>query len=159
MDATKLLEYLGRSMGAEDLVFNTQGCASLLFDNRIALNLESDREAGRLHLYIELGALPSHGRERVYRTLLEGNLYGVQTGESALAVDPVTEAVVLCRSLWSEEASGTAFVEIVRTMVSCADVWQRALANGSLDGAPLAAAATGVHGTNHDAEHGPMVRV
>lgn len=48
MDATKLLEHLGRSMGVEDIAFNTQGCASLLFDNRIALNLESDREAVRL---------------------------------------------------------------------------------------------------------------
>ena len=159
MDATKLLEYLGRSMGVEDVAFNTQGCASLLFDARIALNIESDPEAGRVHLHIELGALPSHGRELVYRTLLEGNLFGAQTGESALAVDPTTEAVVLCRSLWSEEVSGTAFVEIVQTMVSCADVWQRALANGALDGATVSAAATKVRETDHDAEQSQMIRV
>jgi len=159
MDAMKLLEHLGHNMGVENLAFNAQGCSSLLFDDRIALNLESDRDAGRLHLHVELGALPSHDREAIYRALLEGNLFGTQTGEAALAVNPITEAVVLCRSLWSEEVSGTAFVEIVKTMVSCADVWQRALANGTLDGAPLAAAATGVRGTDHDAEQSPMVRV
>jgi len=134
MDAPRLLEHLARAMGVEGLAFNADGCACLMFDGRIALNLESDPVAGRLHLYVELGSLPSRGREAVYRAMLEGNLFGAQTGEATLAVDAAKDAVVLCRTLWAEEVSATAFNEIVQAMVGCANVWQQALAEGTLGG-------------------------
>ena len=139
MSAEQRLEHLARTMGVEGLAFNADGCARLTFDGRIALNLESDPVAGRLHLYVELGALPARGRETVYRALLEGNLFGAQTGEATLAVDAAADAVVLCRTLWAEEVSAAAFTEIVQAMVGCANVWQQALADGTLGGTEPAA--------------------
>lgn len=133
-----------------------------MFDGRIALNLESDRVTGRLHLHVELGPLPSRDREAVYRALLEGNLFGALTGEATLAVDRAAEAVVLCQALRSEELSGATFIEIVQTMVRCADVWQKALADGTLGGeAPAAAAATTseAFGLRYGAGSGPMMQV
>lgn len=162
MDAPRLLEHLARTMGVEGLAFNADGCACLMFDGRIALNLESDRLANRLHLHVELGPLPSRGREAVYRALLEGNLFGAQTGEATLAVDKATETVVLCQALRPEELSGATFIEAVQTMVRCADVWQKALADGTLDGeAPAAAAAATAEAidTRRGAGDGPMMQV
>jgi hypothetical protein len=161
MDAPQLLEHLARTMGVEGLAFNADGCACLMFDGRIALNLESDRVTGRLHLHVELGALPSRDREAVYRAMLEGNLFGAQTGEATLAVDKAADAVVLCQALRSEELSGATFIEVVQTMVRCADVWQKALADGSLGGeAPAVAAVTSAaHDARYGAGSGPMMQV
>lgn len=162
MDAPRLLEHLARSMGVEGLAFNADGCACLIFDGRIALNLESDPVAGRLHLHVELGALPSRGREAVYRAMLEGNLFGAQTGEATLAIDKATETVVLCQALRPEELSGSTFIEAVQTMVRCADVWQKALADGTLGGEAPAAAASATSEAfdiRYGAGSGPMVQV
>jgi hypothetical protein len=162
MDTQQLLEHLARTMGVEGLAFNADGCACLMFDGRIALNLESDRIADRLHLHVELGALPSQGREAVYRALLEGNLFGAQTGEATLAVDKAADTVVLCQALRPEELSGATFIEAVQAMVSCADVWQKALADGSLGGElPAAAAAANSESidTPRGAGGGPWLQV
>lgn len=162
MDASRLLEHLASTMGVEGLAFNTDGCACLMFDGRIALNLESDRITGRLHLHVELGPLPSRDREAVYSALLEGNLFGALTGEATLAVDRAAEAVVLCQALRSEELSGATFIEIVQTMVRCADVWQKALADGTLGATERAAGSTAATESVQPwrrADRDPMMRV
>ena len=162
MSAAQLLEHLANTIGVDGLAFNADGCARLTCDGRITLNLENDPVAGRLHLYVELGALPSRGREAVYRALLEGNLFGTQTAEATLAVDAAADSVVLCRTLWTEEVSAAAFNEIIKGMVGCAHVWQKTLADGTLGGGAqpsLPAPPADVGAFSRPEGSGPMLRV
>ena len=87
MNARQHLQDIALTLGLPALDFDSNGCARMLFDGKVAVNFESDELSGQLHLYCDLGELPLRGREALYRALLEANLFGVQTQGATLAVD------------------------------------------------------------------------
>jgi hypothetical protein len=127
MKSAQLLSDLGLTMGLPGLAFNADGCARLVFDDTHAVNFESSAETGQLLLYIALGPLPAAGREALYLSLLEGNLFGAQTDGATLAVDSLNHEVVLCRKLVTDELSAQSFTEIVESFVNCAEQWRARL--------------------------------
>lgn len=129
MKAEQLLSDLGLTMGLPGLTFNTDGCARLVFDDTHAVNLESDTQTGQLLLYITLGPLPAAGREALYLSLLEGNLFGAQTDGATLAVDSLNHEVVLCRTLVADELSAQSFTEIIEKFVNAAEQWRARMEN------------------------------
>lgn len=131
MNARQHLKDIALTMGLPDLDFDANGCARLLFDGKVAVNFESDEVAGQLHLYSDLGELPLRGREAVYRALLEGNLFGIQTKGATLAVDGSQDQVVLSRTVLMEELSLSAFSELLAGFVGCAEHWQHYMAEGA----------------------------
>lgn len=124
MKPEQLLNDLGLTMGLPGLAFNAEGCARLLFDGNNAVNLESEPETGQIIIYMALGPLPAQGREALYLSLLEGNLFGTQTSGSTLAVDSLNHEVVLCRNLVADELSAESFVKIIENFVNCAEQWR-----------------------------------
>jgi hypothetical protein len=66
----------------------------------------------------------------VYRALLEGNLFGIQTKGATLAVDGSQDQVVLSRTVLMEELSLSAFSELLAGFVGCAEYWQNYMAEG-----------------------------
>jgi hypothetical protein len=130
MKPEQLLNDLGLTMGLPDLKFNEQGCARLVFDSKTAVNLESDADTGQLQIYTDLCPLPPEGREALYLSLLEGNLFGLQTQGATLAVDSANHQVVLCRTLVAEELSANAFLAIIESFVNCAEQWRAQIEGG-----------------------------
>ena len=130
MKAEQLLNDLGLAMGLPGLVFNADGCARLVFDGKTAVNFESEPETGQLILYIALGPLPAEGREALYLSLLEGNLFGTQTFGATLAVDSLNHEVVLCRNLIADELSAQSFTVIIENFVNCAEQWRAQIEGG-----------------------------
>lgn len=130
MNARQHLNDIALTMGLPPLDFDANGCARLLFDGKVAVNFESDEVSGQLHLYTDLGELPLRGREAVYRALLEGNLFGIQTKGATLAVDGSQDQVVLSRTVLMEELSLSAFSELLAGFVGCAEYWQNYMAEG-----------------------------
>lgn len=129
MDANQLLTSLGLAVGLPDLKFDHNGCARLLFDQRIAVDLERDADAGCIHVYTVLGAAPPPGTgEALYRRLLEGNLFGSQTQGAALAVDAATHEILLSRSLDVEAASADDFARLVEKFLAATEHWKQELA-------------------------------
>ena len=124
MKAEQLLNDLGLTMGIKGLMFDDQGCASLVFDQKYTINLELNASTEQLHLYSDLGALPGQDREQLYLKLLNGNLFHAETGGATLAVDSVQQQVVLCRVLNPEPLSGKDFCNIIEAFVNAVAQWQ-----------------------------------
>ncbi|MES2975610.1 MAG: type III secretion system chaperone [Pseudomonadota bacterium] len=132
MDANQLLTSLGLAVGLPDLAFDGNGCARLLFDQRIAVNLEHDADAGCIHVYSVLGAVPPPGTgEALFRRLLEGNLFGSQTHGAALAVDGSSHEILLSRSLDVESASAEGFGRMVEKLLAASDHWTQELSGSA----------------------------
>lgn len=138
MNARQHLQDIALTLGLPALDFDSNGCARMLFDGKVAVNFESDELSGQLHLYCDLGELPLRGREALYRALLEANLFGVQTQGATLAVDGSQDQVVLSRSVLVEEISLGSFSQVLDGFIGSADYWQTFLAEGA---AGLASAA------------------
>lgn len=129
MDADQLLASLGLATGLPDLKFDNNGCARLLFDQRIAVDLERDADAGCIHVYNVLCAAPPPGTgEALLRRLLEGNLFGSQTQGAALAVDAASHEVILCRSVDVESSSSDDFARLIEKFLAAVEHWQQELA-------------------------------
>lgn len=129
MDADQLLASLGLATGLPDLKFDNNGCARLLFDQRMAVDLERDADASCIHIYTVLCAAPPPGTgEALYRRLLEGNLFGSQTQGAALAVDATSHEIILCRSVDVESSSSDDFARLIEKFLAAVEHWQQELA-------------------------------
>lgn len=143
MNANSLLSELGTLMGVGGLQFDEQGCARLVFDGAITLNLEHEAGSSRLQIYSVLGKVPLEDREHVYQLLLEGNLFGAETGGAVLAIDGLEREIVLFRTLEGDGITGPAFAEVVGHFVDAAEDWTARLAGASMTSP----------GARQDAEH------
>jgi hypothetical protein len=130
--AQDLLTAFGQLTGLPNLRFDSQGCARLVFGSSVPIDLEVDSNTNNIWLYGVLGPVPPGGRERLYRALLEGNLFGTQTLGSTLAVDPVQEEVLLCRAVDLATASATGFAELLGSFAGMVQQWQHKLGSGEL---------------------------
>jgi hypothetical protein len=123
MTADELLNDLGLTAGLQDLRFDTNGCARLMFDGKTAVNFENDEGAGCIHLYTPIAPLPPDKLDTLYRTLLEANLFGEKTLGATLAIDDLEHEIVLCRCVQVQDATGKSFAEILERFVSAAEDW------------------------------------
>ncbi|HZY20493.1 MAG TPA: type III secretion system chaperone [Ramlibacter sp.] len=123
MTADQLLIDLGQATGLPGLRLDAAGCARLVFDGHVAVNLEHDPDARAMHLYTTVGTLPAQGREALYVELLQANLFGAGTHGATLAVDPAHHEVVLCRTVGLDDASGPGVLAVVEGFVAAAEEW------------------------------------
>jgi hypothetical protein len=137
MDADQLLASLGLATGLDRLAFDANGCARLVFDGRFTVNFEHDAAARAIQVYSVLAPVPREGREALFATLLQANLFGAATQGATLAVDGSTHEVVLCRMVPVEQATAASFAALVEAFVDSVEAWQERLAGGT-----AAAAAT-----------------
>ncbi|VVD64603.1 hypothetical protein PTE30175_00275 [Pandoraea terrae] len=127
--ADQLLLNLGRMAGfPEPLRFDGRGCARLMFDDRLAVDLECTTDTGCMQVYTVLGTLPVEGREAFFLQLLEANLFVAETAGATLAVDGETNEVVLCRTVELDEIGDGAFVRLIERFVGAAEYWKSRLA-------------------------------
>lgn len=141
MDYRQDLNDLFSALGLPALSFDGNGCARMLFEGDVVVNFERNDMAGLLHLYCDLGALPSGEREALYLALLEANLFGVQTRGATLALDTKQDQVVLWRSVHIAALTLSSCSEILKSFVERAAHW-RAFLGGSVHRAePVAASA------------------
>jgi hypothetical protein len=142
MDAHQLLNHLGVAMGLPALAFDEQGCARLMFDGKLEVNLEHDSDTGLLQVYAVLGPVPARGREALYRSLLEANLFGGQTFGATLAIDGSQQEIVLCRSVAPEEISSPGFAALIEQFVAATESWQQRIGAGGGEAAAPAPGAS-----------------
>jgi|APEBP8051073302_1049394.scaffolds.fasta_scaffold01154_9 hypothetical protein len=134
--AQDLLLAYGRLAGLPTLGFDEHGCARLVFEGDVAVDLEADEPAHCIQVYAVLGPVPPGNREPLYRRLLEGNLFGQQTGGAMLAVDPVREEVLLCGRVDPAVVSAEALSGWMDGFAGTAAHWLRRYAAGELTAVP-----------------------
>lgn len=138
MNPQQHLTDLAVTLGLPALEFNASGCARLLFDETIAVNFECNDTDGLLTIYSSLGELPASGRETLYRSLLRGNLLGLQTQGSTLAIDSDLDEAVLSRTILIEEVSLESFASLLDGFIGCAEYWTQHLADNQHDASVVA---------------------
>jgi hypothetical protein len=96
------LAVLGRALGFS-LELGPEGACALRMDDGLECSLEVPDGSRLLHLYCPLLRVPPGERLAFLERVLTLNLYGVETGGAALALDPDTDRIVLC---WSQPPEG-----------------------------------------------------
>lgn len=147
MDARQHLNELLSTLGLPALDFDPHGCARVLFGGEVVVNFECESITGQLHLYSDLGPLPAVGREVLYRSLLEANLFGVQTRGATLSVDSHQGQVVLSRTVSVPSLRVSLMSQVLEDFVDCATYWQRLLAAEAAGTGPNAQALQAEVGT------------
>jgi hypothetical protein len=137
--AQELLAAYGQIAGISGLKFEPHGCARLLFEDGVAVDLEIDTAADCIQVYGVLGAVPAGEREALYRRLLEGNLFCTQTRGATLAVDPVQEEVLICRRIELGSASPAGLAELLQQFAGNVQQWRQKFGSGELTAATGAA--------------------
>lgn len=130
--AHDLLAAYSRHAGVPGLQFTQHGCARLLFEEAVAIDLEIDDAQDCIQLYSVLGPVPPGNCEALYRALLEGSLFGSQTGGATLSVDAVREEVLIWRRLELAVADVTQLARMLEELAACAQVWRQKLGSGEL---------------------------
>lgn len=139
MQAEQLFTHFFRTLGLSTLAFNAQGCARVIFDGKVAVDLEHDPASGELHLRSDLGPLPASGAEALYFSLLQANLQGQQTLGATLAVDEVERQIVLNRTLLLREFGPDDLLDVMQRFCASAGYWRQTL--GDLPQTPIQSAA------------------
>ena len=123
MNINELIKELGLALGLPDLQLNPEGCARLVFDGSIAINLEVDAERSCLHLHSLLGRVPREGRDALLYSMLKGNLFGNKTAGATLSIDSLREEAVLCRSIELDYLSVPRLKDILEKFVQVTELW------------------------------------
>ena len=130
--AQELLAAYGQIAGLPGLKFEPHGCARLMFEGSVAVDLEIDRGADCIQMYGVLGPVPAGDREALYRRLLEGNLFCTQTRGATLAVDGVQEEVILCRRVQLADATPTGMAQLLEEFAGNVQQWRQKFGSGEL---------------------------
>lgn len=137
--AQDLLTAYGRIAGQPHLRFEPHGCARLVFDGRVTVDLEVDDNAGCLQVYGALGPVPAAGREALYRALLEANHFGTATRGATLAIDAAHDEVLLTRQVNLQQVTtGIAFGDLLNAFADTLEHWQQRYGNGQVGSADTA---------------------
>ncbi|MBK5941111.1 type III secretion system chaperone [Halochromatium roseum] len=126
MNAQDLIAQLARETGLSDLRLNDKGCARVIFDQTIAIDMEHLADDNRLVLYAVLGH-PAGDRASVMERLLQANYFGSGTGGAAFALDPWKNDILLIRTLELEGCDWTAFSAALDSLVAHVERWQAEL--------------------------------
>jgi len=103
--------------GAHGLLTNEAGVCSLIFDDRMDVNLLADAESEHLIGWTSLGLIDPAGAEGALRALLQANLFWKATGGGTLALVPESDEVLLTlrRPLGSLDVDGLR--DVIETLV------------------------------------------
>jgi len=140
--AQRLLAELGETLKLDKLTLDesTDSCA-LLFDDKRLLEIEFEKDSGRLVLNCALGELPPGDAEPLLRELLVADLYWHRTRGATLGVDEHSGQVMLTQAQGVVELDRQAFEALVETFLNEADRWSSRIAAkpSSADGAAASA--------------------
>ena len=76
-------------MGLPGLSLDENNHCVLLFDDKVVLNMELNEEKELLIIYSYLGEVPFEGRENIFESLLESNLFWKDTQGATIGIDVI----------------------------------------------------------------------
>jgi len=138
MNAANLLAAWGQALGLPELVLSDLGTAALLIDGTLTLNFEHEADAGRLLLYVSLGAPPVAEREACFARLLQANLFGHGSGGGHIGLDPERDELVLSRQLVLDHTDLPALEAAVEALIGAARELRDALGRSEAGASPAA---------------------
>lgn len=116
------LKELASLSGIDELSLNDEGVAAVRFGDKANLIVELPEHDDIVHIYCPICEVPQNDQEKLYRYLLEQNMFGLATCGASFAVDKGTERVILC---YSQPISGTDITQFVNIMGNFALVCEK----------------------------------
>ena len=118
----ELLESTGKSLGLPGLSLDENNHCVLLFD---------DKEL--LIIYSYLGEVPFEGRENIFESLLESNLFWKDTQGATIGIDRQTQTVVLAFPMELPLKRKEIFEDRLALFVELTESWIKKLEKLSID--------------------------
>ena len=115
---------------------------ALLFDGKLLLNIEYQKDTGRMVLSSPLGELPQENPKLLLRELLVADLYWHRTQGATLGLDEHSGGVMLTQAQGVVEMDRQGFETLVETFLNQADGWSRRIAEKPTDADSAAASTT-----------------
>jgi hypothetical protein len=134
----ELLQSIGKSLDLPGLALDDNGHCVLLFDDKVVLNMEFDREKELLIIYSYIGEVPYEGREIIFETLLESNLFWKDTQGATIGIDKQTQTVVLAFPMELPLKRKENFEERLALFVDITESWINKLEKMSADAESIA---------------------
>lgn len=128
-----LLEAIGVSLELPGLSLDENDHCVLLFDDKVVLNIELNEEKELLIIYSYLGEVPFAGREIIFETLLESNLFWKDTQGATIGIDKQTQTVVLAFPMELPLKRKEIFEERLALFVEVTESWIKKLEKLSID--------------------------
>lgn len=130
-----VLQELGRQMGLDGVKLDDNGVCRLIFDGKIVVDIEAPAaEKGTVYMYAAVCPLPAEGKEALYGTLLEANLFGRGTGGAAFAIDTEMAEVLLYQSFDMEKVEVQEFKESLQHFAAHVGGWMEKLGGAEASG-------------------------
>ena len=139
MNTTALVQDFGREIGLPDLSLETEGTLALTVGEDMEIVLEENADGDAIDVYGVVGPLPSTSG-RFLTALLAANHGCTATGGSALAIDPRTSFLTLCRRIGTEGATGASLAAEMDRFAKYLSFWKGHaldMAAKEQDGAPF----------------------
>ena len=121
--AQQLLDHVAELVGLPALELDDEGFCSLLFDDRMAVNISYAADAELLTLYCNLGEIAADQAERVYPLLLEANVLWAGTGGATLGVTPADRCVILAFQDRIKDVDPARFETLLEGIFDMAEFW------------------------------------
>lgn len=94
MDIHTLLPLLGLHLGIQNLMLD-DGVCCIAFNDGHEIFIEPAGGNEYIHVYAVIGGMPSYGREEVYESIFERNLFGNKTNTANICCDSERQEIVL----------------------------------------------------------------
>jgi hypothetical protein len=126
MEINEIIARLGRDLEIENLELTNSMCR-LVFDETLEVFVEHLPEQGLVFIHGTVGQAPGKDRGDVYRTLLAGAAFGVETGGAAFGVDEEKDELLLFFRLEEQGLEYDAFYDRLEVFVERLEAWRKVL--------------------------------
>ena len=123
VQAQQLLDHVAELVGLPGLTLDDEGFCSILFDDRLAVNISYAADTELLTLYCNLGEIAADQVERVYPLLLEANVLWAGTGGATLGVTPADRCVILAFQDRIKDIDPQRFQTLLEGIVDTSEFW------------------------------------
>ena len=124
MALSELMRELAAELGMSDIELEEDGGAQIVVDDDFAIDIAGDEAGPGFTVSATVGIAPTTEREATFAALLEANLVGQGTGGATLALDPVLDEVVLCRSFSRDDLPFEEFEQELVAFIEALRLWR-----------------------------------
>ncbi|MCB1111704.1 MAG: type III secretion system chaperone [Chlamydiales bacterium] len=129
-----LLEY-GKESGLGKLTLNEQGKCTLFINNTFLICFEPAESREGFFAYSVIEGVDTEDKDQL-TALLQGNLFGSETGLASIGYDPVTRSIVFFEYFDDEQTDYSEFKRRMSEFVSYLHYWKAKLTFRQSDAVP-----------------------
>ena len=129
-----LIHRLGERIGITGLEANEDNRCQLVFDEVFAVTIDVVLEEGIVWLHGSPGSAPIGNASQVYRDFLASALFGEKTLGTHVALDEVSNSLILQRDLPLHNLTYEDFEKAVTNFVNALEYWHKRLSRPGIPG-------------------------